>query len=98
MEIKIKEGVTWQTDPHTSQTESAMRWIYEEIYPLLAMNTEETGKVMPQTDRFGRPIRWVIENKAWRVTIRREYINPQQPTWGRRGDVINVETVKGGEE
>lgn len=96
MEITIKEGVSWQTEARAPQSEEAMAWLRGEIYPLLAMNATETDKVIPTTDKWGRPTEWVIEGEGWRVTVRREYMEANAPTWSRRRDVVTVE-AKGGE-
>ena len=97
MEITIKEGVTWQTEAGTPQSEEAMAWLRGEIYPQLAMNAMETDKVIPTTDQWGRPTEWIIDGGEWRVTVRREYVEAKAPTWSRRRDVVTVES-KGGEE
>ncbi len=96
MEIKITDCVSWQTEAGAQQSEEAMAWLRGEIYPQLAMNATETDKVIPTTDRWGRPTEWVVEGETWLVTIRREYVEAKQPTWSRRRDVVTVEQ-KGGE-
>ena len=96
MEIKIKEGINWQTEAGSPQSEEAMTWLREEIYPRLAMNATETEKVIPTTDKWGRPTEWVVDGEGWRVRVRREYVEATAPTWSRRRDVVTVE-AKGGE-
>lgn len=96
MEIKIKDGVSWQTEPGAAQSDDTMAWLRGEIYPQLAMNASETERVIPTTDKWGRPTEWVVEGDGWRVRIRREYMEAKQPTWSRRRDVVTVEE-KGGE-
>lgn len=96
MEIKIKEGVHWQTEAGAAQSEAAMAWLRGEIYPQMAMNATETDKVIPTTDRWGRPTEWIVEGPAWRCTVRREYVEANAPTWSRRRDAVTVE-AKGGE-
>ena len=96
MEIKIKEGVSWQTEAGAQQSEAAMDWLRGEIYPKLAMNPTETDRVIPVTDKWGRPTEWIVEGETWRATIRREYVDTDRPTWSRRRDVVTIEG-KGGE-
>ena len=96
MEIKIKDGVIWQAKAGALQSEEAMAWLRSEIYPQLAMNATETDKVIPTTDKWGRPIEWVVDGDGWCVIVKREYMEAKQPTWSRRRDVVTVE-AKGGE-
>ena len=96
MEIKIAEGVSWQTEAGAPQSEEAMAWLRGEIYPRLALNATETNKVIPTTDKWGRPTEWEVEGDGWILKVRREYMEANAPTWSRRRDVVTVE-VKGGE-
>lgn len=96
MEIKITDGVSWQTEPGAQQSEAAREWLRTEIYGRLAMNTGEMDRVIPTVDRWGRPLEWVVEGVTWRATVRREYVDAQRPTWARKRDTVTVE-VKGGE-
>ena len=70
MEIKITDGVSWQTEPGAQQSEAAREWLRTKIYGRLAMNTGETDRVIPTVDRWGRPLEWVVEGVTWRATVK----------------------------
>lgn len=96
MEVKIRDGVSWNTEPGAEQTEGALEWMRKEIYGQLAANPRETDKVIPTTDRWGRPVEWMVDGEGWRVSVRREYVEVDAPTWSRRRDIVRVD-AKGGE-
>lgn len=94
-QIEVKNGVTWDTEM-TRQSEEALAWLREEIYPQLAMNARETELVIPTTDKWGRPLDWEVETESCVVRIKREYVDSDRGTWSRRRDVVTV-AEKGGE-
>lgn len=89
MTIQLKDGVYWDTAA-ARQSAEAYAWMREENLSLLGMSLSEEGKHTPEMDKYKRPVRWVIEHEHCTVTITREYVEPDSPSWAMKRDQIVV--------
>lgn len=90
--IEVKEGVYWDEEAQR-QSEEAMQWMKDEVLPKLAANKSDGENIQPTYDRFGRPVEWIVVTDRCTVVIRREYVNPQSPSWGMKKDIVTVNSL-----
>lgn len=90
--IEVKEGVYWDEEAQR-QSEEAMQWLKEEVLPKLAANKSDGEHIQPTYDRYGRPVEWIVVTDRCTVVIRREYVNPQSPSWGMKKDIVTVNSL-----
>lgn len=90
--IEVKEGVYWDEEAQR-QSEEAMQWMKDEVLPKLAANKSNGENIQPTYDRFGRPVEWIVVTDRCTVVIRREYVNPQSPSWGMKKDIVTVNSL-----
>lgn len=94
MNIEVTTGVYWDTKSK-QQSPEAYAWMREENFAKMGMSSSDAdGLIAPELDKYQRPIRWVIEHDSCVVTITREYVDANSPSWALKGDTIVITSKK----
>ena len=84
MQIKIKEGVVWDTES-SKQSEAAIEWYRTNVQPVI----EEAN---PQNDKYGRPAIWQVEVDGV-VVIKTRIYTSESNSWAMEKDEITLKVA-----
>jgi hypothetical protein len=84
MQIKIKEGVVWDTES-TKQSEATIEWYRANVQPII-------DEAHPQNDKYGRPVKWQVEVDGV-VVIKTRIYTSESNSWAMEKDVITLKVA-----
>ena len=87
MKIELSENIFWDTQLNV-QNDDTLNWINENVYNKLGLG--DPNLLIPEKDKYGRPIKWNYITDKYTIEIVREYIFPNSGKWSKKGDLINV--------
>ena len=90
MQIELVNGVVFDTESKV-QEEGTCAWVRENVLSKLGMSAGEEGMINPEIDRYKRPYRWHMETETASITISRQYVEENSPSWAMKQDIIEVE-------